>query len=71
MQCFWYYNHKYPDGRVVPARQYPNRLLGVFADFLIKVWVPNYAPKYFKKRDSKIAELLPKILEDMKQNLLK
>lgn len=56
------YSHKFPDGLEVQAYAYPNRLSGVFRDFIFKKWLPDYAPKYLKSRDPKALDYLPKLL---------
>lgn len=48
----------------VEARQYPRPMLGLFAEFLEGVWIPNEAEQYFNRRDPAalphIGHLLPK-----------
>lgn len=48
----------------VEARQYPRSMLGLFAEFLEDVWIPNEAERYFNRRDPAalphIGHLLPK-----------
>jgi hypothetical protein len=56
------YTHTFPDGRQVEARQYPNALLEVFIKYIDKIWIPQCAEKYFKERDKKALEYLPKLL---------
>lgn len=47
----------------IEARQYPRPLLGLFAEFLEDVWIPNEAERYFNRRDPAalphIGHLLP------------
>ena len=45
------YLHRYEDGRVVPAKIYPNEYLFAFREHVAKEWLPNRAIKYFEKRD--------------------
>ncbi|WP_140919734.1 KilA-N domain-containing protein [Limnobaculum xujianqingii] len=56
------YAHKYPDGRIYPARLYPNEYLADFKEHFNTVWLPNHAPKYFGERDKKALGLIEKIL---------
>jgi len=48
----------------IEARQYPRQMLGLFAEFLEDVWIPNDAERYFNRRDPAalphIGHLLPK-----------
>ena len=61
--CFKFYTHKYPVGREVQARQYENRVLGIFKDYVELFWLKDRAPKYFSDKDPKIAEVLQKQLK--------
>ncbi len=56
------YQHKYEDGRVVPARLYPNSLLAEFREHFNNVWLPKRAADYFKERDAKALTYLPALL---------
>lgn len=56
------YWHRYPDGRQVPAKAYPNELLADFRKHVVEVWLPKHAGEYFRKRDSLALEYLPKLL---------
>ncbi len=56
------YNHHYEDGRIVQGFQYPNAVLPEFIDFMFDYWIPNCAEDYFKKRDGKALNYLPKLL---------
>lgn len=57
------YWHKFPDDRKdQECRQYSYDLLPAFRNFVLDEWVPNYAHNYFKTRDPKALEYLPKIL---------
>jgi hypothetical protein len=60
------YYHKYDDGRVVRAKLYPNNLLAEFRTYFYNEWMPNQSLRYFKERDPKAMEHLPKILADYK-----
>ncbi|OJW58770.1 MAG: hypothetical protein BGO60_09140 [Thiobacillus sp. 65-1059] len=44
------YMHRYQDGRVVPAKLYPEEILGAFRKFLREEWMPRQAAAYFKPR---------------------
>lgn len=56
------YSHKLPNGIEVDARQYPNEMWHLFADFIDNVWLRQYSVEYFKDRDPKALEYLPKLL---------
>jgi KilA domain-containing protein len=56
------YKHRYWDGRIVLARLYPNELLADFRAHFHNVWLPEKAEAYFKTRDQKALEFLPKLL---------
>ena len=56
------YEHEYPDGRVFPARLYPNEYLADFKEHFNTVWLPKHAPKYFKERDKKALRLITSIM---------
>jgi hypothetical protein len=56
------YLHRYADGRVVPAKLYPNSVLADFRHYFNYTWLPNKAASYFKDRDSQALSYLPKIL---------
>jgi hypothetical protein len=45
------YRHTYEDGRVVPARAYPNRVLEPFRSHFGSIWMPQRAISYFGERD--------------------
>lgn len=63
------YNHKYQDGRIVPARLYPNEVLADFRKYFHKVWLPTKAVEYFTKKDPKILDYLPALLPEPKKQL--
>jgi hypothetical protein len=44
------YMHRYPDGRVVPAKLYPESILGDFRKFLREVWFQTRAESYFREK---------------------
>lgn len=56
------YEHLYLTGVRVMARQYPDELLADFRKFINQVWIPEKASNYFKDRDPKALEYLPKLL---------
>lgn len=57
------YKHTFPDGRFpVDARMYPIEALPVFRRFVFEEWIPKNAEKYFKSRDPKALDYLPKLL---------
>lgn len=58
-----YYSHTFSDiGLDFDARQYPNSMLHIFIEYIDDVWIPNYAQAYFKQRDLKALDYLPKLL---------
>lgn len=56
------YKHKFPEGYEVEAFAYPNRMLGVFRDYIYQEWLPSQAPKYLKSKDPAALDYLPKLL---------
>jgi hypothetical protein len=54
--------HHFEDGRVVPAKAYPDDLLGAFRKHLREEWFPLHAEEYFRKRDAAALPYLPRIL---------
>lgn len=59
---FAMYNHAFPDGTEVEARQYKIDLLPIFINYVDTDWIPNRANNYFKQRDPIALEYLPKLL---------
>lgn len=57
------YQHRYLDGRIVPARLYPNEFLADFRAHFHGVWLPQKAREYFEVRDTTAIAFLPKLLE--------
>lgn len=60
------YFHKYPDGRAVPAKLYPEELLADFRRHVREVWIPEHATEYFRKRDGAALQYLPKLVSTVK-----
>jgi hypothetical protein len=56
------YRHVYADGRIVPAKLYPNEVLADFREYFNNDWLPNRATKYFAERDANALPHLPKLL---------
>lgn len=56
------YRHRFPNGLEVDARQYGNKLLHLFLDYVDNHWIPNCAERYFNDRDKKALDYLPKLL---------
>lgn len=57
------YKHYFSDiGFEVDARQYPNAMWPLYAEFIDTVWMLEYAPAYLESRDPIALELLPKLL---------
>ena len=59
---FKMYNHKFPNGSEVEARQYENMLLPIFIQFVDEIWIPECASDYFKERDPVALDFMPKLL---------
>ncbi|AVR87374.1 KilA-N domain-containing protein [Thauera aromatica] len=45
------YLHRYPDGRRVSAKLYPNNVLAEFRKLIQERWLPENAARYFSQRD--------------------
>ncbi len=60
--AFKHYNHRLPDGMEVRARQYANIVLPEFIEYVETVWITQHAENYFKERDPKALNYLPKLL---------
>jgi prophage antirepressor-like protein len=59
------YTHVFPtSGLEVEARQYPVELMHYFIKFVDNVWIPKNAEQYFKERDLKALDYLPKLLKN-------
>jgi len=56
-----YYHHHYEDGRIFPARAYPERYLAEFRAHLRDKWIPEKAISYFRQRDPQALQYLPVI----------
>ncbi len=56
------YQHHYEDGRVVPARAYPNRLLAPFREHFATIWMPSRSISYFGERDPAAVPHLERLL---------
>jgi hypothetical protein len=56
------YLHRYSDGRVVPAKLYPEELLADFRKHVREFWIPKRAIDYFGSRDSEALAYLPKLI---------
>lgn len=57
-----YYSHRYEDGRVVPARAYPNELLKDVREFFVEKWLKERSREYFADRDPKALPYLNEFL---------
>lgn len=65
---FKYYKHYFPAQNVtVEARQYENIVWPSFVYFVDNVWIPEHAEEYFKQRDLKALDYLPKLLPPKKE----
>lgn len=56
------YLHRYPDGRVVEAKIYPDQYLAEFRRIIREEWLPKTAIDYFKPRDPLALPFLDKII---------
>ncbi len=56
------YAHRFDDGRVVYAKLYLNDVLTDFRLYFRDTWMPNKAVQYFKDKDPKALQFLPKLL---------
>lgn len=56
------YQHGYEDGRIVPARAYPNSVLAHFRRHFVEVWMATRAIPYFGEKDAKAVPYLEKLL---------
>jgi len=63
---FKMYMHRLPDGFEVEARQYENTVLADFIEYVDTVWLKERAGEYFKERDLKALDYLPKLIPDFK-----
>ena len=63
---FKFYTHILPDGLEVEARQYKNSVWAEFIEFVETVWLRERSYKYFKERDEKALDYLPKLIPDFK-----
>lgn len=63
-----YYHHHYEDGRIVPARAYPEDYLPAFRKHLREKWIPQKSVAYFRQRDPEAVQYLsviyPKAITD-------
>lgn len=57
------YMHTFPNGQEFQCRQYENELLHIFIKFVEDEWIPNQAERYFRERDIKALDYLPKLLK--------
>jgi hypothetical protein len=56
------YQHHFPDGRIVLAKLYPDKVLPEFRAYFSKVWLPHNSMKYFAKRDPIAVKYLPELI---------
>jgi prophage antirepressor-like protein len=56
------YIHTFESGVQVEARLYPIDLISIFIRYVDEVWIPKNAEAYFKDRDRKALDYLPKLL---------
>jgi prophage antirepressor-like protein len=56
-----YYQHWTPEAEI-PARQYPNKMLALYLEFVDNVWIPHHAERYLKTRDPAALSYLSKLL---------
>ncbi len=56
------YLHRFPDGRTVEAKIYPNEHLAEFRRIIQSEWLPKKAAEYFKERDPIALPYLDKVI---------
>lgn len=56
------YIHRFPDGRAVEAKIYPNEYLAVFRRIIQEEWLPEKSAQYFKDRDPIALPYLDKVI---------
>lgn len=56
------YIHRFPDGRTVEAKIYPNEYLADFRRIIQEEWMPQRAAAYFKERDPVSLPYLDKVI---------
>ncbi len=56
------YKHHFLNGVIVDARQYPDEHLVLFREYALNVWLPEKGMDYFKDRDPKALDYLPRLL---------
>lgn len=56
------YKHDFGDGRIFEAAMYPVKVIPYFIKYVHEYWIPNKAHEYFKERDPKALEYLPKLI---------
>lgn len=56
------YIHRFPDGRTVEAKIYPNEYLADFRRIIQGEWMPQRAAAYFKERDPVSLPYLDKVI---------
>lgn len=57
------YKHKFTNGLEFKVRQYENKVLPLFIDYIDDIWIPERAQGYFKERDPLALDYLPKLLK--------
>lgn len=56
------YLHRYPDGRTVEAKIYPDTFLAEFRRIILDEWLPKKAAGYFEERDPSALQFLDKVI---------
>lgn len=56
------YLHRYPDGRTVEAKIYPDEYLAGFRRIILEEWLPKKAAGYFEERDPLALQYLDKVI---------
>lgn len=56
------YIHLFEDGRKIPARAYPNELIGELRKYFVESWLKDKSQKYFQQRDPNALPYLNKFL---------
>lgn len=62
------YKHRFPDGRIANAYMYPIEALPMFIRYINERWLYERADKYFKDKDPKAIDYLPKLLKSKKKS---
>ncbi|WP_420561463.1 KilA-N domain-containing protein [Tepidicaulis sp.] len=60
------YTHLFSDGRTISGvKAYPNRMLGVFRDYVINTWMREHALTYFKRVDPPAIPYVQSVIQSL------